>query len=239
MLGTQSGEKKHGNCLSSRASRQKSAAENGMFPDNLCCKLGARAYSERVSMLSNEDLTGFLRAWCAGDRANEAALFKFVYPVLRGMAHKQMQGQRGGVTLQATEIAHEAYFRIFEQGERDWKTRSQFFALAATVMRRVFIDHLRERNAQKRGGELHRVSLTSIDEAEMPASTGDEWLKLDQVLSELEQFDPSSSRVVEMRYFLGMTVQEIALALGCSSSNIERQWRGARAWLHRRIELDK
>jgi RNA polymerase sigma factor (TIGR02999 family) len=187
-------------------------------------------------MGSEADLTGYLRAWCAGDRAHESTLFQIVYPMLRGMAHKQMWGKQDGVTLQATELAHEAYLRIFEQSKQDWKTRAQFFALAATVMRRVVIDYLRERSAVKRGGDVQKVSLTSISEAEMPASTEADWLKLDLVLLELEQFDPGSSRIVEMRYFIGMTVPEISEALECSISTVERQWRGARAWLHRRIQ---
>jgi RNA polymerase sigma factor (TIGR02999 family) len=187
-------------------------------------------------MANEADLTGYLRDWCAGDRSHESTLFQIVYPMLRGMAHNQMRGKQDGMTLQATELAHEAYLRIFEQSKQDWKTRSQFFALAATVMRRVVIDYLRERNAVKRGGEIQKVSLTSIGEAEMPASTEEDWLKLDFVLLELEQFDPSSSRIVEMRYFIGMTVPEISQALECSISTVERQWRGARAWLHRRIQ---
>jgi RNA polymerase sigma factor (TIGR02999 family) len=194
-----------------------------------------RAYE----MGNNEDLTGFLRAWCAGDRTDEASMFQIVYPVLRGMAHKQMQGNRDGMTLQATEIAHEAYLRIFEKTKQSWKTRGQFFALAATVMRRVVVDYLRERNALKRGGEVQMLSLTSISEAEMPVSTEEEWLKLDHVLSELEQFDADGSRIVEMRYFMGMTVPEISDVLECSISNVEKKWRCARAWLHQRIQGGK
>jgi RNA polymerase sigma factor (TIGR02999 family) len=184
------------------------------------------------------ELTQMLRAWCSGDRSHESSLFQAVYPMLRGMAHGQMRGQRVGMTLQATDLAHEAYLRIFEQAKQDWQTRNQFFALAATVIRRVVIDYLRERNALKRGGEVHKVSLTSLSDSEAPISSDDEWLKLDQVLTELEQFDPASARVVEMRYFMGMTVLEICDALGCSESTVGRQWRSARAWLHQRMEAD-
>ena len=99
-------------------------------------------------------------------------------------------------------------------------------------MRRAVIDYLRERSALKRGGEVQKISLTSLSDSDMPVSQTDEdWLRLDHVLTELEQFDPASSRVVEMRYFMGMTVAEISQALDCSVSTIERQWRSARAWL--------
>ena len=188
--------------------------------------------------MGNEiELTQLLRSWCAGDRSQESVLFQSVYPMLRGMAQNQMHGRRDGMTLQATDLAHEAYLRIFEQSKQDWKTRAQFFALAATVMRRAVIDYLRERSALKRGGEVQKISLTSLSDSDMPVSQTDEdWLRLDHVLTELEQFDPASSRVVEMRYFMGMTVAEISQALDCSVSTIERQWRSARAWLHQRME---
>ena len=182
------------------------------------------------------ELTQMLRQWCSGDRSQEAALFEEVYPLLRGMAHKQMHGRRDGMTLQATELASEAYLRLFEQQKRDWQTRAQFYALAATIVRRVVIDYLRERAAQKRGGDVDKISLTSFSDSDLPIiDNSTDFLRLDQVLDELEQFDAASSRIVEMRYFIGMTVTEISTALSCSVSTVERQWRAARAWLHMRI----
>lgn len=185
----------------------------------------------------NLELTQMLRSWCSGDRSQEAALFSAVYPMLRDMAHKQMHGRRDGMTLQATELASEAYLRLIEQQNRNWQSRAQFYALAATIVRRVVIDYLRERAAQKRGGELEKISLTSLSDSDLPVvDSAVDFLRLDQVLIELERFDPVSARIVELRYFIGMTVTEISSALSCSVSTVERQWRTARAWLMMRIE---
>ena len=126
---------------------------------------------------------------------------------------------------------------MIEQQKQDWETRSQFYAFAATIVRRVVIDYLRERAAQKRGGEIERISLTGLVDSDLPVvNNAVDFLRLDNVLYELEKFDAASARIVEMRYFMGMTVQEISTALSCSVSTIERQWRTARAWLHMRIE---
>ncbi len=187
----------------------------------------------------SEDLTSMLQQWCSGDRSREAKLFEQVYPVLRAIARNQLNASHG-MTLQATDLAHDAFMRLLDQEKSDWKTRSQFFAVAATVVRRVVIDYLRERNAQKRGGAVEKLSLATITDSDMPASeqSDTDWLKLDHVLTELEQFDPQSSRLVEMRYFMGMTVPEISAALDISVSTVERQWRFARAWLHQKLQSE-
>ena len=141
------------------------------------------------------------------------------------------------MTLQATELASEAYLRLVGQQKQDWQTRAQFYALAATIVRRVVIDYLRERAAQKRGGDLQKISLTVLSDSDLPViGNATDFLRLDQVLLELEQFDPASAQIVELRYFIGMTVPEIGAALSCSVSTVERQWRTARAWLLMRIE---
>jgi RNA polymerase sigma factor (TIGR02999 family) len=183
-----------------------------------------------------EDLTKMLQHWCSGDKSREAELFAHIYPLLRGMAHNQLRANHG-MTLQATDIAHDAFMRLLDQEKTDWRTRAQFFAVAATIMRRVVIDYLRERAAIKRGGDVQKLSLDAMTDSETPAAvqSDTDWLRLDFVLTELEQFDASGARLVEMRYFIGMTVAEICTALNVSASTIERQWRFTRAWLHQKL----
>lgn len=178
-----------------------------------------------------------LRSWCAGDRSQENQLFSTIYPVLRSMARNQWRGHRDGMTLQATDLAHDAYLRLFEDSAIDWKTRAQFFAVASTVMRRVIIDYIRERSAIKRGGEVKKISLSSLTDPDFQLlQTEENWLGLDRVLEIFEQIDPQGSRIVEMRYFIGMTVSEISQALDCSITSVERQWRAARSWLQLQME---
>jgi RNA polymerase sigma factor (TIGR02999 family) len=185
------------------------------------------------------DLTQQLRAWYSGDRSDEKRLFDEIYPVLRGIAHRQLRANKAGaLTLQATELAHEGFMRLFGQQATDWQTRAQFFALAATIVRRVVIDYLRERSALKRGANVEKVSLAVLTDSDSPAlaDATEEWIALDQVLAELEGFDAASAKVVELRYFVGMTVAEIAQLQEISASTVERQWRTARAWLYQRMK---
>jgi RNA polymerase sigma factor (TIGR02999 family) len=185
------------------------------------------------------DLTQQLRAWYQGDRSGEKRLFDEIYPVLRGIAHRQLQAHKAGaMTLQATEVAHEGFMRLFGQQAIDWQTRAQFFAIAATIVRRVVIDYLRERSAQKRGAGVEKISLAVLTDSDSPAlaDNTEDWIRLDQVLAELEDFDPASAKIVELRYFVGMTVPEIAQLQEISVSSVERQWRTARAWLHQRMQ---
>ncbi len=185
------------------------------------------------------DLTQLLREWAGGDRANERALFAEIYPVLKGIAHRHI-GAAGGqnMTLQATEIAHEGFMRLFAHQKPDWQTRGQFYSLAATVVRRVVVDYLRGRSADKRGAPVAKISLANLSDADIPAHEEEsmDWLNLDQALDELAKFDAASAKVVELRYFVGLTVAEIATLQICSASSVERRWRSARAWLHLRLQ---
>ena len=187
---------------------------------------------------SEFELTGMIQRWFAGDRTEEQRLFEQIYPIIRGIAGKQHRGQ-GNLTMQATELANEAFISIMRQSNMNWGTREQFFALIATVVRRVLIDYLRERSAQKRGGAVQKLALHLLPESEIstPVEMELDWLKLDCALNELQKSDPESSRLIELRYFLGMSMQEIAAALSTSVSSLERQWRFARAWLQRRMLL--
>lgn len=186
--------------------------------------------------MSTSDLTTLLHRWQAGDLAAESAILAEVYPALRAIAHRQLAG-RSNLTLQPTELAHEAYFRLAGQREVDWQNRGHFFSIAARIVRRVVIDYLRARSAQKRGSNEITVSLDHLSELDSPLVSSDfDWLQFDQVLGELESVDAVSSRIVELRYFVGLSLEETAAATDTSRATVVRQWRTARAWLHQRLE---
>lgn len=184
----------------------------------------------------SEDLTALLQQWRAGDQAAEAKLMEAIYPILRGLAHRQLSGNKA-LTLQPTELAHEAYFRLAGQRQVDWQNRAHFFAIAGRIVRRVVIDYLRERSAEKRGRNENTVSINHLIESDIPViENNTDWLRIDKLLTELETFDASSARIVEMRYFVGLTIEETAMATGLSTATLGRQWRTARAWLQQRLE---
>ncbi len=188
----------------------------------------------------NPDLaiTAMLAAWQHGDAAAEDRLVRSIYPILREMAQAQVRRNRGVLTLSATELAHEAYERLAPQKVVDWKNRDHFFAIAATVIRRVVVDYLRERNAEKRGGGIPFVGLDDVPSGELPAQ-GDlvDWLAVDEALTELAEADPKCARVIELRLFSGMSVEQIATVMASSTATVGRQWRFARSWLAERLEL--
>lgn len=182
------------------------------------------------------EITNLLLRWQAGDREAESALVSNVYPYLRALANKQLRDARS-MTLQPTELAHEAYFRLVGQRDIDWQGRAHFFAAAARIVRHVVIDYLRERAAEKRGGAEITVSISRLNESELPsAESSMDMLRVDQALRELEAIDPRSARIVELRYFGGLSVAEAAAATGVSVPTVVRQWRATRAWLHTRLQ---
>ncbi len=152
-----------------------------------------------------------------------------VYPELRAIAQRQLANERGGHTLQATALVNEAYMRLGGMSRIDWQDRVHFVRMAARVMREVLVDHARRRNAGKRdGGE--RVSLTRVDLID-GSSDDIDVTALDNALLALEQVDPDKSRIVELRYFGGLTIEETAQALDISPATVKRHWQTARAWL--------
>jgi RNA polymerase sigma-70 factor (ECF subfamily) len=160
-------------------------------------------------------------------------LIPLVYDELRRLARRQMRRERSDHTLQATALVHEAYFRLVTQPERTWQNRTHFVRIAAQVMRRMLIDYARARRTVKREGGLQRVPL---EEPLLVADEqSDELLALNEALERLAQFDPRQSRVVELRFFGGLTVEETAEALGMSPKTVKRDWSVARAWLHREV----
>ena len=167
-------------------------------------------------------------------RADE--LMPLVYDELRRLADHYLRGERRGHTLQATALVHEAYLKLVDQTRVNWQGRTHFFAVGARVMRHLLIDHARGRGRAKRGGDWHRVTLS---EGVAPGSAGDlspdELLALEECLDRLAELDPRQARVVELRFFGGLTVAEVAGLLGVSRRTVEGDWTHARAWLAREL----
>ncbi len=180
-------------------------------------------------------MTALLQAWSEGDLSARDRLIPFVYQELRRLAHRALGRERRGQALQTTELVHEAYLRLVGQDRARWANRSHFLAIAAQAMRRVLVDQARRRAAAKRGGGEIRVALE--DAPPLAAAARDaEVLALDEVLGRLEALDPPLVRLVELRYFAGLSVAETAEALAISPATVGRQWNVARAWLHRELK---
>jgi len=183
-------------------------------------------------------ITALLADWRRGDRFAEDRLMQRIYPMLRDMARAQVRRNARVLTLSATELAHEAYERLAPQKAVDWKNRDHFFAIAATVIRRVVVDYLRERNAEKRGGGLPFVQLEDVALGELPMQPDMvDWLAVDQALTELSESDPDCARIVELRLFSGLSVEQIANVMSSSTATVGRQWRFARTWLAEKLDI--
>jgi RNA polymerase sigma factor (TIGR02999 family) len=174
-------------------------------------------------------ITAALRAWKSGDDSAEAALVRLVYPELHQRAERILRYERPDHTLQPTALVNEAYLRLLDQHQVVWQDRLHFFSIAARLMRRVLLDHARKRKSAKRGGGQVLVPLELAGEIAAPATADLE--ALDQALERLAAFDPEGARLIELRFFAGLSVEETAEALGRSVSTVVRQWRAARAWL--------
>jgi RNA polymerase sigma factor (TIGR02999 family) len=179
------------------------------------------------------EVSQLLRAWSEGDRAAFDKLMPLVYEELRQMAKRYMDRQQVGHTLQTTALIHEAYLRLVDQSEAQWQNRAHFFAVAATAMRHILVDHARARQAAKRGGAARAVTLDEA--AAVSVEEAAELVALDDALESLAAFDQRKSRVVEMKYFGGLTVEETAEALQVSPETVARDWRLARTWLLREL----
>lgn len=191
-------------------------------------------------------ITELLRAWGAGDAKASEALAPLIYEELRRQARIALRREAEGHTLQPTALVHEAWLRLDGQYGARWHSRTQFFAVAAQMMRRVLVDHARTRRALKRGGGGVQVTLGAVDEetAEIhPSANGlpevdaVDLLALDDALARLAEMDPQKARLVELRYFAGLSIPEAAAALHVSIATVGREWAVARVWLRR--ELDR
>jgi RNA polymerase sigma factor (TIGR02999 family) len=182
--------------------------------------------------LNDDDLTGLLRAWGDGDREAGERLIPLVYDELRRQAARHLRRERREHTLRPTALVHEAYLRLAGQ-RAPWRNRAQFFGVAARVMRRILVDHARGHGAAKRGGSWCRVGLEEDTAVARPRDL--EVLALEAALADLAGLDPDKARLVELRYFGGLSLEEAASVLEVSPSTATREWRMAKAWLYRRI----
>jgi RNA polymerase sigma factor (TIGR02999 family) len=179
------------------------------------------------------DVTGLLVLWASGDRNALDQLLPLVYDELRRLAHRELGREHRQATLVTTALVHEAYLRLVDQTRARFDTRAHFLNLAAQMMRRVLVDEARKRHAGKRGAGAPRLSLDEVPEPAIDPNS--DLLDLDDALSRLERFDPKLSRVVELRYFVGLTLEETAEALGTSTTSAWRDWNTARAWLYQEL----
>lgn len=189
--------------------------------------------------MSNEaqhEVTEILHEWSGGDPKAPERLMPFVYDELRRLARSFLFQERGDHTLQPTALVHEAYVRLVDQTRVNWQNRAHFYGIAASMMRRVLIDHARAHAAEKRGGGAVRLSL---DDVQVPLEQrAADFVALDAALKRLSQFDERKGKVVEMRFFGGLTDEEIAEVLGVTSRTVLRDWKKARLWLYRELSND-
>ena len=179
-----------------------------------------------------EQISQLLEAWTGQDPAAREALVPIVYDELHRLAHHYMRTERAGHTLQTTALVNEAYLRLVDVDRMQWRDRAHFFAMAATMMRRILVDHARAHARDKRGGG---VVMTSLDEDVAAPSRGIDVIALDDALERLGRIDGQQARLVELRYFAGLTIEEAAEALGISAGTLKREWAIAKAWLYREL----
>lgn len=189
-------------------------------------------------MAASRDVTELLRRWQGGDAEALGELTPLVYGELHRIASRHIAREDRGHTLQATALVHEAFLRLVDQRRVEWQNRAQFFNLAATLMRRILVDHARGTNRLKRGADVTMVSLND------GAAAGDtsrldlaDIVTLDRALDELKALDPRQCQIVELRFFGGLTIDEVAEATALSTGTVKREWAVARAWLYRRMAV--
>jgi RNA polymerase sigma factor (TIGR02999 family) len=185
-----------------------------------------------MATIGNEQITGLLLNWSNGDEKALEALTPLLYQELRRMARNCMKRERPDHTLQSTALVHEAYMRLVDQ-RVVWKGREHFFAIAAQMMRRILVDHAKKNHSAKRGSGVRPLSL---DEPLIVSAKPDKDLvALDEALTRLATHDPQRSKIIELRFFGGLSNEESAVVLGISPATVQRQWAGARAWLYREL----
>ena len=183
------------------------------------------------------EVTQLLIDWSNGDTAALDKLVPLIHEELRRLAHHYMSRERPGHTLQTTALVDEAYLRLVNRKDVQWQNRAHFFAIAANLMRNILVDHARSHAYAKRGGGALKIEL---DEAMIVSQErAAEVVALDEALKELATFDEAQSRIVELRFFGGLTVEETAEAMGISPTTVKREWRTARAWLYDRLSQDE
>jgi RNA polymerase sigma factor (TIGR02999 family) len=185
----------------------------------------------------SKEVTIFLKAWSGGDRRAADSLLELVYKELRKLAASYLQRQRPDHTLQPTALVHEAYLKLIDTSEVNWQDRAHFFAVAAQTMRNILVDHARAVAADKRGGAAQKIAL---DEAAGFSKNEDiDLIDLDEALRQLARQDELQSRIIELRFFGGLTIEETAEVLKISPATVKREWAMARAWLFRRMKDER
>ena len=187
-----------------------------------------------MKTLTPSDVTRLLLAWNRGDKAARDSLMTAVYDELRRLAALYLSRERPGHTLQPTALVHEAYLQLVGEGRVDWQGRAHFFGAAGRLMRRILVDHARARNAAKRGGGRLMVTFSEALAASAPPDL--DLVALDSALEELAQLDPLQSRIVELRFFGGLSVEETAEVLSVSPATVKRHWTTAKAWLRHQLK---
>jgi len=183
--------------------------------------------------MSSQNITEILIAWNKGEQSALEHLLPIVEKELRRIAHNYMRKERGNHTLQTTALINEAYLKLIDQRSVEWSNRAHFFALSAQIMRRILLNHARDRIAQKRGGGFEHLDFETIQI--MTIEKGRELIALDDALDQLAKIDSLKSRIVEMRYFGGLTIDEVASVLQLAPVTISLHWRLARAWLKKEV----
>jgi RNA polymerase sigma factor (TIGR02999 family) len=178
-------------------------------------------------------VTNLLRRWRDGNREALDALLPLVYGELRRLAHRHLKNERPDHTLQSTALVHEAYFRLVGQDFPEWEGRTHFFAIAAQLMRQILVDYARRHRASKRGSGV--CMLTLDDVAALPQRKDVDVVALNDALNTLAELDPRQSRIVELRFFAGLSLEETSEVMGIGTATVQRDWTAARAWLHREI----
>ena len=188
-----------------------------------------------MGQTSTNEITKLLHNWQGGDSAALDALVPVVYKELRRLAHCELRKERPNHTLQSAALVHEAYFRLLGQNPPQWESRTHFFAIAAQLMRQILVDYARRRRASKRGSGV--CMLTLEDAAALPQRKDKDLdvIALDDALNTLAELDPRQSRVVELRFFAGLSLEETSEVMGIATATVQRDWTAARAWLHREI----
>ena len=189
-------------------------------------------------MPSNHEITQLLREWSEGDEQALERLTPLLYKELHRIAHHYMRRERANHTLQTTALINEVYLRLIDWKKASWQNRAQFFAVSAQLMRRILVDCARARNYAKRGGGVGRaISLVEVPEVSVKRAR--EFIALDDALQSLAAVDPRKSRIVELRFFGGLTLEETAEVLSVSSRTVLREWDLAKAWLNRELSVEK
>jgi RNA polymerase sigma-70 factor, ECF subfamily len=191
-------------------------------------------------MQKPEGITQLLVDWSKGDQKALDSLMPLVYSELRRQAANYLRRERPGHTLQPTALVNEAYLKLIDQKNARWQNRAQFFGVAAQLMRRILVDHARQHQAAKRGGsDQQRLSITSAGQVgakQMASEPAIDLLALNEALNELAEIDPQQSRIVELKFFGGLSIEETAEVIGLGHATVERDWKMARAWLRRKLE---